>query len=652
VLENLKSVQSKSDRALLFSALGVADYLLGNLEEAKENFKLGVNNDPGLLYPGIRLHLAKVEEARSSWSQARTHLAELRNQQGYTLNPVLLFLLALNATHRGEASEAELFLSEVQQVRPNAPDVLLFRASQETKEMTRRDIYLRVLDVDPDNFLAHYNLGTIRLRSKDLAGAIEDFRAALSIRPGYRDALLNLANAYRQARQFGDAEEQYRLILEQWPAEDDARVGLALVLRERGEWEEASALLQKVEKEGTTGALAQLLLARGAVEEGNISAALDYGEKALEIDPASYRTRALIGNLYLQLGKSKEAVRHFRLASRVETDVSYPDAVNGLAVAYYLQGDYDEAKEYLDRVIERSREFGNTAAFYVNRGNVHFRLGELSAAEKDYQKAEDLDRSSAIASYNLGVLEGKDDDQRARFHYREAIRRKPSFAEAHFNLGNSYALNEDRDMAIEEYRLATEYDPDLDEAYVNLAIQLIEKEEFEEAIEYLERASERTGGSVVISNALAIIYLQRGELRKAEEMCTASLEVDPADSTARLLKALVRVSQGRNTDAYELLSGVTPGQSLVLSYQTALGIVNMRLGRLRGGIENLENAVRRAREARTRRFTGDALVNLAWGDLFLGEYDDALDSLREASNFYEVGTPTDIQEALSRLESI
>jgi len=653
-LAKLPAVQSKWGRALLFCANGLADYLDGDFDSAQKNLKLAARNDEVFQFPTIRLHLAKVEEARGNWGQAKNEMAELRSQPGFARDPVLLFLLALNAYYRGEANEMDLLLSEIQRVRPDAPDVLLFRASQETNELTRRDIYLKVLDVDPGSFIAHYNLGTIRLRFKDIPAAIEDFKAALQVRPGFLEGRLNLANAYRQAGRLKDAEEQYRTILQESPDEDEAKVGLALVLRDENRGAEALSLLKGIDEEGTTGAIAQLLLARYAMEEGNVSEAIRRAEKALEIDPASYRTRTLLGNLYIQLGKPDEAVRHFQVASRNENDPSYPDALNGLAVAKYLQKDYPAAKDYLDRIIKRAGEFGNTAAFYVNRGDVFYRQGEFPEAEADYQKAEDLDRSSAIASYNLGVLkEAQKEWQRARIHYREAIRRRPAFPEAHYNLGNLYAAIDDRDLAIGEYQQATEDAPDLDDAYVNLAIQLIESGDYEQAIQNLEFASERTEGSVVISNALAIIYLQRDQLDKADQMCSKSLGMDRSNSAARLLRALVRISQARYSDAHELLEGFLPPQELTLSYQTALGIANIRLERLRGGVQNLENALQLARNSpRSRRFLGDALVNLAWGNLFVGRYSESQRLLEEAQDLLEGEARERAEEAIRQLRSI
>jgi tetratricopeptide (TPR) repeat protein len=648
-------VANDPQRALRHCLMGMAEYLLGNLDEAQRNLKTACRNDPGFHFPAIRLHLAKVEETRGNWGAARDALEELRKQRGYRRDPSILFVLALNAYHRNEASEMERLLREVQRGRPDAPDVLLLLASQEPNEIDRRAYYLQILEVDPDNFIARYNLGTIRLRLReDTQASIADFRVSLRARPNFKDARLNLANALRQATLFDEAADEYGRVLDEWPDLDEAKLGLALVLLEQGKREDAVSVLEQVANEGTLGAMAQLLLARGAAGDGDISGALGFAQKAVELDPGSYEARTFLGNLSIERNQPEKAIPHFQEASKNPNHVFYPDAVNGLAVAYYLQEDYGRALNELEQVISRVKEWGNPAPFFVNRGNVYFRQLRYSDAESDYEEGRTADPFSAIAPYNLGVLkETLRDFERARRYYREAVQRQPKFPWAHLNLGNLYATGRERRDAIEQYRRASDDDPELDEAYVNLAIQLIESGEYSEAVEYLERAAERSPGSTVIHNALAIIRLQMDALAEAESECDRSLEADPVNATARLLKGLVRIAQSRFSDAESLLRTVPSTENLDLSYRSSLGITQVRLGNVRAGIESLENAVELARRSiGGKRFLPRALINLSWGLIQVGEYDRALTVLRESTTLEQPEPFSDVEITLKKLEKV
>lgn len=54
--------------------------------------------------------------------------------------------------------------------------------------------------------------------------------------------------------------------------------------------------------------------------------------------------------------------------------------------------------------------------------------------------------------------------------YRAALRVKPSFPDAHLNLGNAYAQKDMLDKAIAQYEMALELDPDNQIAVRNLEL--------------------------------------------------------------------------------------------------------------------------------------------------------------------------------------
>jgi tetratricopeptide (TPR) repeat protein len=59
-------------------------------------------------------------------------------------------------------------------------------------------LFQRGLQVNPDNYLAHFLLGDLRLRQGDLSGAVVHFSETLRLKPGYLPALVNCGSALRQ----------------------------------------------------------------------------------------------------------------------------------------------------------------------------------------------------------------------------------------------------------------------------------------------------------------------------------------------------------------------------------------------------------------------------------------------------------------------
>lgn len=87
-----------------------------------------------------------------------------------------------------------------------------------------------VVEVDPDNVLAHYNLGLIAQRNGDVESAIEEYDAALEADDTYGPALYNKAILLEKS----DLEESvalYERALESQPdfAPTHMRLGFALV---------------------------------------------------------------------------------------------------------------------------------------------------------------------------------------------------------------------------------------------------------------------------------------------------------------------------------------------------------------------------------------------------------------------------------------
>ncbi len=69
------------------------------------------------------------------------------------------------------------------------------------KELIAKDLYEKVLELDPKNIVALNNLGTIYLFSKKFEKATEYFKKAIQIRSDYLDAKKNLQIANEKIKE-------------------------------------------------------------------------------------------------------------------------------------------------------------------------------------------------------------------------------------------------------------------------------------------------------------------------------------------------------------------------------------------------------------------------------------------------------------------
>jgi tetratricopeptide (TPR) repeat protein len=79
-----------------------------------------------------------------------------------------------------------------------------------------------------------------------------------------------------------------------------------------------------------------------------------------------------------------------------------------------------------------------------------------------YKQAIRIKADYAEAHYNLGnvyIDSGK--YQEAIGAFKQAIRIKPDYAEAHYNLGGAYIFMNDKDSAVEVYNILKDLDEEL-----------------------------------------------------------------------------------------------------------------------------------------------------------------------------------------------
>lgn len=70
--------------------------------------------------------------------------------------------------------------------------------------------YKSVLELDPDNFAAHCNYGSVMLVEKQFITAEEHFREAIRINPGKKQLFASLGTAIFEQKRFSEAAKYFR----------------------------------------------------------------------------------------------------------------------------------------------------------------------------------------------------------------------------------------------------------------------------------------------------------------------------------------------------------------------------------------------------------------------------------------------------------
>jgi len=143
---------------------------------------------------------------------------------------------------------------------------------------------------------------------------------------------------------------------------------------------------------------------------------------------------------------------------------------------------------------------------------------------------------------NILIDKGRFDEGILKF--KEAIRLKPNYYDAHYNLGLAYFKKGLLDASIDEFKLAIHYEPDHAEAHSCLGTAYANKGQFDKAILEIEEAIRQKPNYPNAYKNLGLIYLNyKKDIQKALYCFNEFLRLDPKNSEAEMFKRTIEKLQ-------------------------------------------------------------------------------------------------------------
>ena len=169
--------------------------------------------------------------------------------------------------------------------------------------------------------------------------------------------------------------------------------------------------------------------------------------------------------LYLELGRSAEALAHFGAVARVQPRSAA--AQFNIGTAFTQAGRLGDAIDRYQKALQLEPDY---ALAHINWGNALVATGRLTEARDHYRSALRIDAKSPVAHNNLGqVLLQSGDTDAGMAQFREAIRLDAAYSEPHYNLAVALRGRGDLSEAIAEIRRAIELKADWPPALAELS---------------------------------------------------------------------------------------------------------------------------------------------------------------------------------------
>jgi Tfp pilus assembly protein PilF len=273
--------------------------------------------------------------------------------------------------------------------------------------------YKKALEIKPDAAV-HVALGYLYLAiatdpgESDQATSFDKARAemdkASKMAPASPDADAGRGDIETSREKYSDAEKDYRQAIQKDPKWRDAYIGLAYVHLHRGETDQAIHDAQKGVELGSEAPISHNVLAEAFFWKGDdVRAAAEYNRAiGLTLTKAAADSKGAF-----ELNKAKYD-SHVRLGD-----------------VYYLERDYDLAREEYDQALKLARSWNyNVWVAEASSGLGYVALKQQKPEAVDrFSEALQWDRENANAHFGIGIMFARLEDQaeNSAAHWNEAL---------------------------------------------------------------------------------------------------------------------------------------------------------------------------------------------------------------------------------------
>jgi len=305
--------------------------------------------------------------------------------------------------------------------------------------------------IDPTSVNLRLNLGTLFQAQGNLDMAIKAYDSILQTYPNHAMTHFYRGTALRQLGNNKDAVTEFLTVLNLDPKYTPARKAIFDTAKKSSNADERLAILNDFARLNPSDALAQYNLAFEFHSKKQTDNALAYYQKAISIDPKLVDAYLNIASIYKEKSQYAEATATLQNALKVNPDDKKlkkmiaeinddsTSAVYQQALDKYNKQDYAGAIQDYQKIIAS----GNTSPdVYLNLGSAYQAANKYDEAINSYSKALAVDEKNADALFYMGTAYySKQNYGKALEYYQKALTINPDNKELISSINDAKVAN-------------------------------------------------------------------------------------------------------------------------------------------------------------------------------------------------------------------
>ena len=292
-----------------------------------------------------------------------------------------------------------------------------------------------------------------------------------------------------------------------------------------------------------------------ALARHDFSAALEWGEKARQINPDRTYAYGVIADAQIELGRYEEAIATLQTMVDLRPDMSSYSRISYLRE---LHGDLPGALEMMQLAVDSGTPNSeNTAWVRTQLANLYFNSGDLEQAELEYRLTLQNRPDYVYALAGLGRVRAAQGKMEEAVEYLNQVVTIMPLPEFVITLGDLYKVTGRQDLAHQQYQLvaaietlhrANGVDMDMEIALFNAD----HDRNLEETVA-LARKAYANRPSIHGADALAWALYKTGNYEEAQKYSKESLKLETKDSLKLFHAGMIALKLGEKDQARQYL---------------------------------------------------------------------------------------------------